>query len=267
MSRRANLQHTQATVRLLTPDPGPGQGQVFQHFGFERGATGLVRRKLLVYVPPGYSLRRRYPVIYCLDGQNVFDLPEAREGGWKLDRALERLIRQQAVPPAILVGVCHSRYRMREYVGWSQEPGHYHSNGDLHARYLVDTVKPFVESTYRTRSRLRAHSLVGASAGGVAALYTAWAHPGAFASVACMSAGRHYFRELLRRFDDQSPTFRLFLSCGDRGMDRAFRRATMVFYRAMRARGIQVGKRLHKGDHSERTWSRVAPWLLRFLLS
>lgn len=267
MTRRGNLQQREPSIRLLNPEADSSQGLIYQHYNFEDDKTGLVRRRLLVYLPPGYSRRLRYPVIYFLDGQNVFDLPGAREGGWKMERAMERLLRQEVIGPAIMVAVCNSRFRMREYVGWSEEPGHFHPNGALHARYLVETVKPYVESLYSTRSRWTDHSLVGASAGGVAALYTAWSHPAVFYSVGCLSAGRHYFRELLQRFADDEPTFRLFLSCGDRGMDRAFRRATMVFYRAMKRRGVEVSRRLHGGDHSERTWARVAPYLLRFLLS
>ena len=49
-------------------------GIIQSHPQFESRILGN-RRDVLVYLPPGYrrARRRRYPVLYLHDGQNVFD--------------------------------------------------------------------------------------------------------------------------------------------------------------------------------------------------
>ncbi|HEY1376713.1 MAG TPA: alpha/beta hydrolase-fold protein, partial [Gemmataceae bacterium] len=75
-------------------------------------------RPLSVYLPPGYGddPDRRYPVFYLQDGQNLFD-PATAFGGvpWAADETAERLIREGAIEPVILVGVANTDCRLEEY--------------------------------------------------------------------------------------------------------------------------------------------------------
>ena len=66
--------------------------------------------------PPGVAAQKRYPVLYMLDGQNLFDLCTA--GGnhreeWRIDETLTRLIGSGAIEPLIVVEIdtpCARRY-------------------------------------------------------------------------------------------------------------------------------------------------------------
>src|SRR5580693_7565585 len=86
------------------------------------GATGDLRlhefrsrifrntRYLRVWLPPGYddaqNASRTYPVFYLNDGQNLFEAISAFGGvEWGVDETADRLIRQGAVPPMIVVGI------------------------------------------------------------------------------------------------------------------------------------------------------------------
>jgi enterochelin esterase-like enzyme len=199
---------------------------------------------------------RRCNLLIFLDGQNLFATDhEGRNPHWSAEKHFS-----QCGEPLLAVAVPASRRRYPEYVGWSQE--HYHPAGPSHADFLVHSVLPYLQSLY-PNARLRA--LIGASAGGVAALYTGWSHPGVFPGIGCLSAGRHYFEELLEMFDG-APAPKVYLSCGDRGMDAGFQEHNRELARALKARGCQVRLRMHKGDHSEPVWSRRLPDLLRFFL-
>ncbi len=228
----------------------PVAGRLETHYGFEDQPTGVLRRRLWVYRPE--KLGRQPPVVFFLDGQNAFG-----DDGWRAERAAAKLSR-----PCLLVGVSNTVRRYPEYIGWSEAEGHRDSVAERHAAYLVDMVVPYIESYYKTGKR---RALAGASAGGVAALYTAWSHPGVFKTVASFSAGRHYYRELTRRFKGKPP-FRLYLSCGDRGMDVELRPQTEQFARVVKARGGKFLLRLHRGDHSEATWARRMPDFLKYFL-
>src|SRR5579862_5242053 len=67
-------------------------------------------RFLRVWLPPGYddegNAGHRYPVLYLNDGQNLFESSSAFAGvEWQADETADRLIREGAIPPMILVGM------------------------------------------------------------------------------------------------------------------------------------------------------------------
>lgn len=240
--------------------PDLGLGFLERHTQWEpEGGTGVYRRGLYVwrnFVP------RWTPcdLLLFLDGQNLFAAPQTSDKAlhWHGEKRLAQWDR-----PLVAIGIPASRRRYPEYIGWSREPGHYSPSGDRHAAFLVNFVLPYVKSLY---PRARVKGLVGASAGGVAALYTGWLYPKAFPTIACLSAGRHYFSELVARFAGR-PAPRIYLSCGDRGMDRGFVLDNKRFALALKARDIQLRCRWHRGDHSEGVWSRRIPDLLDFALN
>lgn len=251
-----------------TPVWNGGEGALWAHYGFENGPSGLRRRRVLVYLPPGYNESRRYPVLYLLDGQNVFDQPNARGGGWKINLAMDRLLAEKAIRPGILVAVCHSDQRLREYCGWSEDEAYEHRLGELHADYLVETIKPFIDRNYPTRPGRANTAIAGASAGGVAALYAALRHPRTYGRVGCMSAGRHFFRELLDKFPRLPTNLSIFLSCGTEGMDTEFLRLNRSFRQALVRRGVSTELRVGRDEaHDESAWSRMVYHLLRFTLA
>ncbi len=233
-----------------------GQGTLESHYGFERKAPGILRRRVYVY-QNRIDRRRKLPLVIVLDGQHLFEAT-APMVSWRAERACDA--RQT---PFLLVGFPSSTQRYPEYIGWSQKEGHTFEAAQNFRIYLVKHLLPYLKKRYRVDPE-RVY-LLGASAGGVAALYCAWRHPGVFEAVGCLSAGRHYYPELLRTFK-KAPPFRLYLSCGDRGMDRGFRSQTRNFAKALTKRGADVRLKLHAGDHSERTWSRRLPRVLDFFL-
>lgn len=234
------------------------QGTLERHTAWEpAGGSGVYRRGLLVW----RNFHRKYEpcdVLVFLDGQNLF--LETAAGAPQAWAAASRFSRRDEA--LLVVAVPATRKRYQEYVGWSHAPGHYSASGQAHAHFLTHELLDYIRLLH-PRSRLK--GLAGASAGGVAALYAAWMNPGKFPAVACLSAGRHYFDELLESFPGV-PAPRTYLSCASRGMDAGFRAQNQRFAKTLRRRGGDVLLRLHRGDHSERTWGRRLPDLLRFFL-
>src|SRR5512133_986445 len=72
-------------------------------------------RDVDIYLPPSYSrTRRRYPVVYMQDAQNLSDPARAFAGTWGLHEAIERLATTGI--EAIIVGVPHLGVRrIHEY--------------------------------------------------------------------------------------------------------------------------------------------------------
>src|SRR5215813_3818415 len=112
-------------------------------------------RDVLVYLPPGYEKERqkRYSVFYLNDGQNLFDGATAFVPGqeWHVDETAESLISSGKVDPLIIVGIDNAgNDRVNEYTPVADEK-YKGGRADLYGRMLVEELKPFIDSTYRTR--------------------------------------------------------------------------------------------------------------------
>ena len=74
---------------------------------------------MLVYLPTGYrrSPRRRYPVLYLHDGQNVFDAATSFGGvEWGADESAAAPNEQRLIEPLIIVAVANTgEHRIHEY--------------------------------------------------------------------------------------------------------------------------------------------------------
>ena len=134
-------------------------GDIRRHPDFLSRLLGS-RRDVLVYLPPGYARsRRRYPVMYLLDGQNIFDANTAYVGvAWEADDTAERLIRAREMAPVILVAVNNAgEDRIHEYTPtkgryqWYDDQRRSKGLGARFGRFLKEELKPFVDMHYRTR--------------------------------------------------------------------------------------------------------------------
>src|ERR1700704_1374673 len=103
---------------LMPPPKHTLTGNIKRHRAFPSLALGN-RRDVLVYLPPGYNRfsRKRYPVLYLHDGQNVFDAATAFAGvEWGVDETAQHLISEKLIDPLIIVAVANTgENRIHEY--------------------------------------------------------------------------------------------------------------------------------------------------------
>lgn len=163
-------------------------GDIRVHRAFESPQLGN-RRTLWVYLPPDYEqdVAARYPVLYVHDGQNVFDAATSFQGvEWGLDETAERLIAARRLSPLIIVAIENTPGRLNEYtcVADVDRGG---GRGDAYLAFLVKTVKPFVDRTYRTRPEREHTGIAGSSLGGLISLYAAVRHPDVFGRIGVIS--------------------------------------------------------------------------------
>lgn len=142
-------------------------------------------RYLRVWLPPGYddpaNEVRRYPVLYLNDGQNLFESSTSFNGvEWQADETADRLIRENAIPPLIAVGIDNAgKDRFREYMPHrSLHPMMLRVQGNKYPNFLIKEVMPFVARNYRVATGPENTGLGGSSLGALIALYTAMVRPG-----------------------------------------------------------------------------------------
>ena len=237
------------------------------------------QRDVQVYLPPGYARsRRRYPVLYLHDGQNVFDAATSFAGvEWNVDETAQRLIVARAIAPLIVVAVDNAGAdRIHEY---TPTRGRYEAFGahgrsralaGRYGRFLFQELKPFIDMHYRTRPDAADTGLGGSSLGGLVTLSLALRFPGQVRRLAVMSPSVWWDDCVVYRLVDslkRKPPLRLWLDTGT--AEEGWERCRELRDRLL-AKGWQLGVDLeyHEapgGEHTEAAWAMRMEGVLRFL--
>jgi predicted alpha/beta superfamily hydrolase len=251
------------------------------------GAPGIPAREICVYLPPslarsmaaGETTDQRYPVLYFMDGQNVFDDKTSYIGvKWAADEALEKLAGEGIEAIAVAVAN-HGDDRMHEYNPWPSSlkyRGRTHpvgGKGDAYLDWLVGTVKPLVDRSFPTRAERMATAIIGSSMGGLISLYALFAQRAVFGLAGVMSPAVQWsdYRVVTLIEESPLPPTRIHLDMGWREWRGATRDARKV-RDALLARGFVLERDLHyveerNARHNEAAWARRLPDALRFLLA
>lgn len=144
------------------------------------------QRRVWIYLPKGYSKsKKKYPVIYMQDGQNLFHANPPRADEWAVDSIIDSLIREGA-KEMIIVGIDHgSEDRLTEYNPYDSEHGK--GEGIAYVSFLVETLKPYIDSKYRTLKDVKNTSIAGSSMGGLISMYAIAEYPKVFGSAGVFS--------------------------------------------------------------------------------
>jgi predicted alpha/beta superfamily hydrolase len=233
-------------------------------------------RQVVVYLPPGYDAdeRRRFPVLYMQDGQNLFDGRTSYVPGqhWHLNETADNLVREAAVEPFIIVGVYNAGERRIEEYTPSVDPNFkVGGRADVYARMLAEELKPFIDSNYRTKPGREHTGIGGSSLGGLVSLYAGLTRSETFGRVVAMSPSLWWDNcWLLRNLDSlaRGPKSKIWLDAGT--LEGANTVCNAEALRdALDARGYAPVRevefmRADGGRHSERDWAHRAHHVLRF---
>lgn len=216
------------------------------------------RRTYRVHLPPGHhrTPRRRFPVLYLHDGQNMFSDagPDAcfGWGPWNLEKTADALVAAEQMREVILVAVNHSRFRYQEYrgpeAGRAVKAKATTSRFENYARFLTRELKPRIDRTFRTRPGPAHTGVMGSSLGGICSLALAWEQTKIFGLAASLSGsfqieGARFLERVLRKRRAGSKPFRVYLDSGviDHGGDDDGRELTAQVAAELRRIGWRDG--------------------------
>ena len=240
-------------------------------------------RHLRVWLPPGYddpaNAGRSYPVLYLNDGQNLFEAATSFTGvEWQVDETADRLIREGAIPPMMIVGLDNAaKDRIREYMPRpSLHPLMLRVQGARYPSFLIKEVMPFVAGNYRVATGPENTGLGGSSLGALIALHSVAVRPGVFGrllleSPSLWAANRQVIRESrrLKRWPQ-----RVFLAAGTTETGQKDRDQSVVddvreLAGVLRRAGLDDERLklvIEEGAaHHESAWARRFPEALAFL--
>lgn len=157
-------------------------------------------RRIWIYLPPDYKTsRKKYPVIYMEDGQNLFNDATSFSGEWKVDETLETFAKNGKLE-AIVVGIDNGgSERLNEYSPWKNEK-YGGGKGDLFTEFLVKTLKPYIDKRYRTLPQAKNTGLIGSSMGGLITLYAGVKYPDKFGKLGIFSPAFWFAENDFKKF-------------------------------------------------------------------
>lgn len=145
-------------------------------------------RKIRVWLPPDYAKSNlHYPVVYMQDGQNLFDKATSFAGEWRVDESMDSLA-AAGHPTAILVGIDNGgAHRIAEYSPW-KHPTYGGGQGLAYIDFIAETLKPFIDSQFRTLPDRMHTAILGSSMGGLISLAAAFHRQDVFGKVGALSS-------------------------------------------------------------------------------
>ena len=250
-----------------------GDLRVLEHFYSPQLGN---RRDLLVWLPPTYfASKRRYPVLYMHDGQNVFDTLTSFAGEWGVDESMTQLTDEgvEAIVVALPSIDGHPfGVRQEEYSPFIGEGGR-GGRGDAYLAFLVESVKARVDTDFRTLPTPAYTGIAGSSLGGFISLYTLYARPATFGFAGAFSPYLQFSEEIFSISERPLETpATVYLDVGtketgDGEGDAKYvasvgRMAVLLERKGMKLKLVVE----ENGQHNEAAWGRRFPAAARWLL-
>lgn len=232
---------------------------------------GLLDRDVIIWLPPGYDKDRtkKYAVLYMHDGQNLID-PKTSSFGtdWQVDESCDSLIKMGKIPPVIVVGINNTADRSLDY-----SPG---TKGTAYMNFIINKLKPMIDSTYRTLPDQKHTFVGGSSMGGLISMMLVWEHPEVFYGAICMSPAFQYpnFDYVPKITSDKAfkKDIKIYLDIGTVGLETQLEPGVDAMVKALNAKGYLKNKdyfyvKEENARHAEADWARRLPNALIFLLN
>jgi len=256
-------------------------------------------RNVEVWLPLDYKQLDSLPVLYMVDGQNIFHGKRDTDGtfnpGWQVDEVLDSLYRAGTVPAVMVVGIfcAPGMMRMSEYMPakpydlvrqridetdhhWYREFKAEPPQSDEQLKFIVEELKPFIDAQFRTKRGRENTFIAGSSMGGLISAYAICEYPEVFGGAACFST--HWpildgvFLEHLKDHLPDPTTHRIYFDHGTEGLDAEYEPYQVIADAAMEAGGYVrdinwITLKFEGTGHYESYWNARFHIPMEFLLS
>lgn len=289
-----------AAEPVLMPKPAAGHIERLQDFASQY----VPARNVDIWLPPGYSDKRKYAVLYMQDGQMLFDASTTwNKQEWQADEVASKLMAEGKVRPFIIVGVHNAgKYRNSEYFPQKSFDSlskqdqvlvkemtntdktplfKAEFSGDAYLRFLVEELKPYIDRHYFVATGATDTAVMGSSRGGLISLYALMEYPEVFGSAAAMSShwpikydmdNNPYPDQFLHYMQQNLPdpaSHRIYFDYGTATLDALYPPLQAKADAVMRDKGYDASNwqtlKFEGAEHSEKAWAARLDIPLQFL--
>ncbi|HLF53026.1 alpha/beta hydrolase [Flavobacterium sp.] len=223
-------------------------------------------KKIWVYLPKNYTgSKKKFPVIYMHDAQNLFDAKTSYVGEWNVDEKLDSLNAQ-----VIIVGIEHGNdKRMEELTPYKNEK-YGGGKADAYLDFIVKTLKPQIDKNYRTKPSSKNTTIMGSSLGGLVSYYAVLKYPEVFGKAGIFSPS-FWFSEEIYDLTQKTKKMKskIYFLCGDSESDDMVSDLNKMdkLVSQKRCNCLNLTKKVivKGGKHNEKLWrdgfSKAILWL------
>ncbi len=225
-------------------------------------------KNIWIYLPKSYdSSDKKYPVIYMHDAQNLFDKETSYVGEWKVDESLDSI----KEPEAIIVGIEHGGdKRIDELTPFPHEK-YGGGKADEYLDFLINNLKPHVDSTYRTLPGYENTGIFGSSLGGLISFYAALKYPETFGMIGVYSPS-FWFNDKIYAFAENAnlnTNTKFYFLAGKAESEEMLpdlkKMISLLTEKGLKSENFKV-EYVEGGEHNEAMWSESFPasylWLM-----
>ena len=214
-------------------------------------------RKIWVYLPYNYSAsKKKYPVIYMHDGQNLFDRKTSAFGEWQVDETLDSLKAE-----VIVIGIEHGGdNRIKELTPYPH-PKYGGGGADAYLDFVVNTLKPYTESNYCIKTGAKNTTIWGSSLGGLVSYYALLKYPDVFGKAGVFSPAFWINREDIVSLTEKSGKVkgRIYFMAGDNEDDDMvpdLEKINKLLLQSGSDNNQYINKIIRGGKHNEALWAK-----------
>lgn len=238
-------------------------------------------RKIRIFLPFNYNEIDRFPVVYMMDGKNLFDKYTSFAGEWEVDEVLEKRIKD-GKQSYIVVGIDSretdqgrieemlpsDKYLEEETIG-----GIIESFGEKLGDWIVNDLKKEIDKLFKTLPDKKNTSIIGSSMGGLFAFYMGLKYKDVFDLAGCFSPAfllyeNNKFIEELEKYQVSEELPKLYFLVGNIEFENEFIIQTKAAYDIFKNKGVtdEKIKLIHdlEGIHHESFWNKYLDDLFDF---
>lgn len=272
-----------------------------EHFA----SKNIEAKNIDVWLPDNYSDKEQYAVLYMHDGQALYDATTTwNKQAWEVDEVASKLISENKTQKFIVVGIYnnptkrHAEYfpqkpyesltqYQRDTINQQlQKSGRAKEDfkpfSDNYLKFIVTELKPYIDTTFSTKTDAAHTFIAGSSMGGLISMYAICEYPNVFGGAACLST--HWpgtftvknnpipdaFINYLKAHLPSPKNHKIYFDYGDQTLDALYQPFQEKVDVVMKAKGFTAKNwktEFFKGkDHSEKSWKERLHIPFEFLL-
>ena len=262
----------------------------------------ITPRPVDIWVPEGYSKEHKYAVLYMHDGQMLFDSTSTwNKQEWKVDEWASKLIKENKTKDFIVVAIHNiseerwqDLFPQKGFANLSEEDkvlineqrNHIKQgstlNGDNYLKFLVEELKPIVDTEFSVLKNKENTFVMGSSMGGLMSMYAICEYPMIFGGAACLSThwpGAQPIEDnplpkaILSYLEDNLPNptnHKIYFDYGTETLDAFYPQYAPMVDQILISKGYSEENyknvKFEGADHSENSWNKRLDVPLNFLL-
>ena len=228
------------------------------------------KRKIWALLPHDYDTSSEsYPVLYLQDAQNLFN-ENAPFGNWQIDKKLA-VMSDYGIGKIIIIAIEHAeKERLIEYNVGKTLLGE--GQGKKYIRFIADTLKPFIDKSFRTKSEREFTGIGGSSMGGLVSIFSGLMYPEVYGKLMIFSPSLWVIPKIKFSFLDlfEPAETKIYLYAGGDESETMIKHVKKFKKRLLkRGKGnenMKVNLSINMdGKHSETYWSDEFPKAIEWL--